>query len=345
LFFEELRLAESRLASGLVRLGPAAREADIASAEERLGQKLPAAYRELLQSFDGADLFHESVVICGVGPQALRSLVEANAGPPPLKLHPEELIIGDTHTGDLLVIEPEDRQLTDEPRVFRLSPDAEERWLVGSSLPRFLQSTIAHQQLLYGGDGEFLLEAFEEDGEELTASYALRQAERALKKDPNAARYHYELGLALRRTGADERAHVAFAAAAALDPANPWPWFDLGRSERELGKMPEAAAAFECAAEAAAGGLRARLMVWAARSFFEAGERATAEQLLAGARQQHPRLGEELQRAADEAAEQEDEGTQALADARELARLVIDGLPASRKLPVLQPGPRRPRKR
>jgi hypothetical protein len=89
--------------------------------------------------------------------------------------------------------------------------------------------------------------------------------------------------------------------------------------------------------------LRARLLVWAARSFFEAGERATAEQLLAEARQQHPRLGEELQRAADEAAEQDEDGAGALDDARELARLVNEGLPVSRKLPVLQPRP--PRKR
>ena len=84
LFFEALRTAESRLPAGLVRLGGPARDGDLLAAEDRLatlGRKLPGSLRDLLRSFDGADLFHESVVIFGVGPDALRSLMEANAPP------------------------------------------------------------------------------------------------------------------------------------------------------------------------------------------------------------------------------------------------------------------------
>ena len=345
MFFEALRTAETRLPSGLVRLGPPASESDLLSAETRLGRSIPRTLRDLLRSFDGADLFHETVIIQGVGSEALRSLVESNAPPAPPKLHNEELIIGETTNGELFALEPEDDELTDEPRVFRLHPDAEERWLVGSSLGNFLQSTLAHEQLLYGPDGEFLLEAFEEGGEELTPTYALRRAERALKKDPQAAIYHHEAGMALRRMGRHQDARAAFGRAAALDPANAWPWFDLGRTERTLGQLAEAGAAFECAAEASTGGARGRFFAWSARCFFEAGETDIAARLLEEARRGHPTLAEELRRAADSAGTGADDPTDldpeadTRRDAEELATLVQTGRPAPRRLPVLGAGP------
>jgi hypothetical protein len=344
LYFEELRTAEARLPAGLVRLGPPASDTDLESVQAQLGRRLPRSLVDLLRSFDGADLFHESVVLCGVGGQAARSLIVANTGAPPPRLHPEELIIGETPTGELFVLEPDDPDAADDPRVFRLSPDADERWLVGSSLARWLASTLAHEQLLYGSDGEFLLDAFEEDGEELTPDFAVRQAERALKKDQQSALYHYELGLAHRRLGRHQLARASFAAAAALDPPNPWPWFDLGRSERQLGQMRQAAAAFECAAEASSGGERGRFLVWSARSMFEAGDRATADKLLEEARLSAPGLGDELTRAAQAAASEaaEDLDRQAREDVEELAALVVHGLPTRRKLPVLREAPAPP---
>ena len=237
--------------------------------------------------------------------------------------------------------------------MFRLHPDAEERWLVGSSLGSFLESTLAHNQLLYGPDGEFLLEAFEEGGEEMTATYALRRAERALKKDPQAAFYHHEAGLALRRLGRQEDARAAFGKAAALDPANPWPWFDLGRSERALGQIAEAAAAFECAGEATLGGARARFFAWSARCFFDAGDKATALKLLEEARRGHPTLAEELRRAAD-AAVADDQGPDApqdpgdpesvsRQDAQDLATMVETGRAPPKRLPVVSAVPPVPR--
>ena len=211
-------------------------------------------------------------------PQAARSLIVANAGAPPSKLHPEELVIGETPTGDLFVLEPATPRCCDEPRVFRLSPDADERWLVGSSLPRWLAATVAHEQLLYGPDGEFLLEAFEEDGEELTPGYALRQAERALKKDEGSALYHYELGAGPPPAGppAAGPGGVRRGGGPGSRPT-PGPGSTSGRSERALGQMRQAAAAFECAAEASSGGQRGRFLAWSARSFFEAGDRTMAE--------------------------------------------------------------------
>ena len=184
--------------------------------------------------------------------------------------------------------------------MFRLSPDADERWLVGSSLARWLASTLAHEQLLYGPDGEFLLDAFEEDGEELTPDFAVRQAERALKKDPSVGRCTTtSWGWPTGGWDGTSWPRASFAAAAALDPPNPWPWFDLGRSERELGQMRQAAAAFECAAEAANGGERGRFLVWSG-ALAVRGRRPGHRRQAAGARPalSHPALGDELTRAA-----------------------------------------------
>jgi tetratricopeptide (TPR) repeat protein len=349
-FFDGLREAESRLPAGLLRLGPPAAPAAIAATEERLGRPLPHAYAEFLRSFDGADLFHESLLVFGVGDAAQADLAAGNADRP-LGGHDEELIIAEVSTGDLYTLELEAPETHDAPRVFRVGPDAGERWLAGSSFQRWLAAVIAHDALLYDAEGEFLPDAFEPDGEELTPTFALRQAERALRKDPGSAIYHYEKGVALRRMGRLDSAREAFGAAAAIDPTNPWPWFDLGRADQMLGRYPEAAAAFECAAEAADGAEGARFCAWAARAFHLAGDRATAERLRAAAVARDPKLIESLRAAAAAAregdgADDEDAGESAR-DAEDLAAL-LGGVPLARRLPVLRPpavppAPPRPR--
>ena len=60
----------ARLPAGLIRVVPPAAPADIASAEAALGRALPDAYASFLRSFDGADLFHETLLIAGVGRSA-----------------------------------------------------------------------------------------------------------------------------------------------------------------------------------------------------------------------------------------------------------------------------------
>ena len=332
LFFDGLRTNEARLPAGLLRLGPPAAPEAIASTEQRLGQPLPHAYAEFLRSFDGADLFHESLVVFGVGGQGQAGLVRSNAESP-AGGHSDELIIAEVSTGDLFTLELEAPETHDEPRVFRVGPDADERWLAGSSFPRWLAAIIAHDALLYDAEGEFLPDAFEPDGEELTPTFALRQAERALRKDPGSALYHHEKGVALRRMGRLESARAAFGAAAAADPTNPWPWFDLGRADHALGHYGQAAAAFECAAEAADGGESARFCAWAARAFHLAGERATALRLRTVALTRDPNLIDSLRAAAAAAVENDD--PDAAREAEELASLLGDGVPLARRLPVL----------
>jgi hypothetical protein len=340
LFFDGLRTAAGTLPAGLIRLGPPADPAAVAAAETAIGHPLPHAYVEFLRSFNGADLFHESLLVCGVGGTAALDLVEANKLPHDTDGHKEELVVAESTTGDLFTVELEAPETHDEPRVFRVRPDADERWLAGSSFPRWLEAAIAHHALIYDKDGEFLSEAFEPEGEELVPTFALRQAERALRKDAGSALYQHELGMALRRLGRLPAAREAFAQAAAADPTNPWPWFDLGRCDHQLSRHAEAAAAFECAAEAASGPEGARFSAWAARAFHLAGERQTAERLRKAALERSPNLIEQLKAAATAAHEDGDD--EAAEETETLVTLLGEGIPLSRKLPVLGREPAAP---
>src|SRR5258708_22880220 len=78
MFFDRFRDALSRLPDGLIRAAPPAPGAAIAAAEARLGRALPEVYASFLRSFDGADLFHEAILVAGVRAGAPRALVELN---------------------------------------------------------------------------------------------------------------------------------------------------------------------------------------------------------------------------------------------------------------------------
>jgi tetratricopeptide (TPR) repeat protein len=334
LYFEPLREAASRLAEGLVRLGPPASPAEIAGAERALGHRLPHVYRELLASFNGVDLFGESVLLLGVGRSPFGSLEATNRAPRPDQLGAGELVVGQTSEGDLLALPLEPAAGAREPCVFQLRPDADERWLAGSSFTHWLEAILAREEVLYDREGEFKLEAFEPDGE-VTAAYALKQAERAVRKDAGSALAQYELGLALRRLGRLDRAGQAFARASELGPENPWPWFDLGRTQHDEGDHGSAALSLQQAARAAPGPAGARFLAWAARCLAEASDRAGADRLLADARQRHPGLAEELRRAAEAES----------GDAQDLAALVAGEVPLRRRLPVLGGSPKPPSRR
>jgi tetratricopeptide (TPR) repeat protein len=324
LFFDGFRSYAARAPAGLVRPGPPAPPAAIAAAEAALGRRLPAAYAAFLRSFDGAELFHEAIVVCGVGPQAARSLVDANGDGGPL-------VFAETAAGDRYLLGDDQ----DQPGpVFHVSADAEERWLAGSSFPRWLDALIAREALLYDPEGEFVLEAFEPDGEELTPVFALRQAERALRKDPDAAETHHALGVALRRAGKPARAREHFARAADLDPSNPWAWFDRGRAELAEAAPAEALASFRHAAAALPGPEGARFLVWAARAAQHAARPDDAAAARAEAQARDPGIKPALERAVAAAQEEGDN------EAREDAEALVEALVPRKRLPVVGSGPR-----
>lgn len=318
MFFENFRRAAARLPAGLLRAGSPATPDAIAAAQRALRVELPEDYASFLRSFDGADLFHESILVAGVGAGAARSLLELNPQRPV-----GELVFAEAVAGDRFVFRGQ--------AVVRLRAGSDERTLAGTTFARWLDATVARDQMLYGPDGEFAPDAFEPDGEEVTARTALRQAERALRHDPEAAEAHHERGVALRRLGRVGDALAAFERAGALDPGNPWPWFDLGRAALEADPR-RAVAAFRRAAEIEAGPPGARILAWAALAAAAGDDPAAAAEARAAALARHPGLGDDLRRAA--AAALADGDPEAAEQAQRLVG-AIEPPPSRVRLPLL----------
>jgi tetratricopeptide (TPR) repeat protein len=319
IFFDHFRAALARLPAGLIRVMPPADATALARAEAELGRPLPGEYRAFLGSFDGADLFHESVLVAGVGAAAPVRLAE----------------LGPDREGELTfaVGAAGERYLLDAAgRVVRTDAGADERARAGSGFARWLDATVAREQVLYGPDGEYAPDVFDPSGEEVTPLVALRQAERALKQDPGAAGAAHARGVALRRLGRRSAAVAAFAEATELDPDNPWPWFDLGRAALDDAQAARAVSAFQRAAELEAGPSGGRLLAWAARA---AGPGAEAERLRAAALARDGALVDSLRRAVDAATEDDDPDE--LAEARALLAAIAPGevVVPRRRLPIV----------
>jgi tetratricopeptide (TPR) repeat protein len=319
-FFDRFRSAIARLPAGLIRARPPAAPEDVARVEAALGRPLPDAFASFLRSFDGADLFHESVVIAGVGPGAPRALASLPQD------REDELVFAEALSGDRYALDA-------AGRVLRCDPGAEERAVAGSTFEHWLDATVAREQLLFGPDGEYAPDVFDPSGQEVAPTIALRQAERALKVDPDAADSEHARGLALARLGRRDAALAAFRAAIELDEDNPWPAFDLGRTALDLGKPAIALPAFRRAAVAAnEDATAARLFAWALRAAVAAGD-ASVPSLRAEALARDPHLVDGLVRSASAAGEDADED--ARAEALALLEAVAPGTPIPRRLPVL----------
>ncbi len=325
-FFDSFRAALGRLPAGLIRVGPPAVAADLARVEAALGRPLPPDYAAFLRSFDGADLFHETVLIAGAGPQAPLSLqalsgrAAAGSGTAPLVFA----------TG----ADDERYALRADGQVVRQDAGSDEQAVAGSGFAPWLDATVAAYQVLYGPDGEYAPDVFDPSGEDVTPVIALRQAERALKQDPGAAGWAHAEALALNRLGRSRLAVEAFERAVALDPGNPWVWFDLGRAALEIGQAARAAEAFQKAAALEPGPGGAMLLAWAARARAQhgvtddsAGDHARA--LAEAALRRDPDLVAALVRAIDGAAAEQDEPARAEASAL-LAAIDPGAIPPAR---------------
>ena len=338
MFFDRFREATARLPVGLIRPAPAATPEMIARAEARLGP-LPAPYASFLRSFDGADLFHEAIVVAGVGASAPRDLLALNElgdDEAPVASGARGLVFAEAVAGDRFALDA-------RGRVLRLRAGSDERIVAGSTFERWLDATVARERVLYGADGEFAADVFDEDGEEIAPVIVLRQTERALKVDPGSAEAQHERGVALRRLGRLDRAVEAFAAATELDPENPWPWFNLGRTALAAGdELPRARSAFERAAALETGPSAARLFAWAARAARDAGDDAAAEEARRSALARDPALLDAFTRAEAQAALEGDDDARAENEALRLA--LAPGSTARRSLPVLTADSSRPRR-
>lgn len=277
-----------------------------------LGRLLPSQLERFLRSWDGAELFQESVRLYGVE-NGFGSLLAANTTDRPAGLLPTDLVFGDTSAGELLVLDANEqvirlRGLDDDEDAPNEKATWDERWLSGTSLESWIAATVTHDLPLYDSEGEFVLEAFEEDGLALVPSFALKLARKVLRKDPKSAELHHALGVAERRNENIPEASKAFQDAAALDPTNPWIWFDLGRALLELEDSELAAQALGNAAKQALGSpaQAARFYAWQAVAFkqknSEPSRLAATEQALI----LWPTLQSDLQKAAAAAVAEDD---------------------------------------
>src|SRR5262249_47986931 len=154
---------------------------------------------------------------------------------------------------------------------------------------RWLDATVAREQILFGPDGEYAPDVFDPSAQEVVPTIALRQAERALKVDPESADAAHARGLALARLGRRGAALAAFRAATELDADNPWPWFDLGRTALAIDRPAVALPAFRRAAAAATeAATAARLLAWAVRAAVAARDDSSIEALRGEARAKDP---------------------------------------------------------
>ena len=135
-FFESLRTAVGRFAAGVHELGAPSDERALNAAEKRLGISFPTSHREFLRSFDGANLFHESLRLF-----AAAEITVARGN--------EErfLRVGETPDGALYLRSDGGLYLVDEE-----SPDP---ILSGSSTEAWLDATLAREALLVDRDGEY----------------------------------------------------------------------------------------------------------------------------------------------------------------------------------------------
>ncbi len=325
MFFEKFREAVARLPAGLIRPGRAATPHQIVAAQVALGARLPTSYVSFLESFDGADLFHEAVLLAGVGHTAPRRLVDINE---PRRSN-RDLVFAEAAGGDRFAFRA-------DGQVVRLRSESDERWVAGSDFARWLDGLVAYHKLLYGPDGEFVVDAFEPDGTEMVPLMVLKQTDRALRLCPDSAEWHHERGVALRRLGQLEQAKKAFATAGALDPDNPWPWFDLGRVALTLGPgaAREAGAAFETAARLDRAEAASRLWIWAARAALLEAAPTRLAQCRSEALAREPALGEQLRRARDTARQEGD--PQEIAETEALLEALEGPVPTGRvRLPVV----------
>jgi len=299
-FFEDFRNALSRLPNGLFKTAPGVSSEQLDTVSAALGGKPPEAFVDFARSWNGVQMFHETLTILSVttaGERAVApSVLSHNTGD---DLDTFVFAISGVSDDRYAIVAP----TNDEPGgIFKLDPEDEARWFMATDLATWLAGMVAHEAVLVDSEGEFVEGAFDLDDEDVTPTFALRQAERALKKAAGSAVWWYEKGSALQRLGRTEPALRAFTEATRCQPGNPWPWFQKARCASACGDNELAAAAFERAAGACQSqSTAARMWAYIARIKAEAQDEEGRSQATAQARAADSKLLKRLSAESQEA--------------------------------------------
>jgi len=150
-----------------------------------------------------------------------------------------------TVDGDPLVIDA-------RGRIWRTDPSLDDEVCDGTRLDKWLAGLVEATELLYDGDGEFVDDAFDEEGELLPAFHE-RQLRAHLKRDAASPGIRWRLAHALLEQGATEDARDLMEQVVADEPAFAWAWLDLARISEQLGELGGAVDEARMAAETAEG--------------------------------------------------------------------------------------------
>jgi len=314
--------------AGLNRVGAPCKSVDLQAVERELKLRLPGSFKQFLQSWNGASLFHDSLSIFCVARGPVRAVSALSFTLDGAKKR--GIQIAESWSGEPYCI------LEDDGPIYHLrggdDGDASEVWLSGSSFPNWLDAIVAHEAVLFDATGEYVEQAFAADGEEVAPRFALKQAERAVRLDPGSTEFQHELALARRRLGRRDEAERAFGEAIALQPSNPWPVFDRGRLRLDEGDDRGAAEDFETAAGNVTGATGARFWMFAARAHANLEDEAARSKAAAMALQCEPGLRDGLERASAQSLEDED--TEAHAEQSALLQ-AFTPVVSRKRLPVL----------
>jgi tetratricopeptide (TPR) repeat protein len=236
-FFESLRTAARRYAAGVHEFGAPADEKQLTAAEKRLGVALPPPHREFLRSYNGAALFHESILLFPA---------EEIAETPALSAERRFLRIGDTPDGALWMRVSEDP--AQDGRIYLVDEEAPDPILAGASIESWLDATLAREGLCVDRDGEFR-DVFSDDG--LLPEVRRKQAQAGLRRDPDSALYHLEQGELYSEEGDLPAAIAALQKAVACDPQAGPAWELLATLYLDTGQLEAGEDAARRAAAAA----------------------------------------------------------------------------------------------
>ncbi len=205
----------SEYGDGIHRLGGPALMLDAA---------LPESVKTICHEFNGAELFHESLVLFPGG-----SIREEDG----------RFWVGEWGGDDIYV--------DSKGAVWRFDRDMEEQLPEGTRFDRWLAGAVDAETVLYDRDGEFLDDVFDDEGE-LSFEAEAERSRRQLKRDPKAVAPRWRLARA-QIDGQDlVAARKSLEEVVASYEDFPWAWFDLARISEKLGDADVASEEAEQAA-------------------------------------------------------------------------------------------------
>ena len=199
----------------------------------RSGAPLPDDYASFLRSFDGADLFHESVADRGRRRAARRAPLDGAAR----RIAPGELVFAEALSGDRFALDADGRVLRYDAGRRRARAGRARPSLAGWTRPwrasRSCSAPTASTRPTCS-----ILRARRSPRRSRCARPSARSRSIPAPRTPST-----RAGSRCARLGRRDAALAAFARARpSSTPDNPWPWFDLGRTALALGQARRRAA-------------------------------------------------------------------------------------------------------